>query len=230
MATKHLCMKLIMLGVLVCYIFYFILQIVSASNQSCPLSGIHSSAPRNVDFDVKLAASLLSLKKHGHQSFLCTTVNKEAAIHNMPPFIASISSISHTLLSTLIVFCLDEYACNMCIEVHSSDRCIFMDLGTSTESLAPGSNTALSDDYWRVTYGRVYATMSVHSHNVNVLAVDVDAVFLQDPFAPGNGIHERPNDIAVVSDTHPFTFSYNDKQGINGGFIYFTDICECESA
>jgi hypothetical protein len=56
---------------------------------------------------------------------------------------------------------------------------------------------------------------------MNLLAVDVDSVFLQNPFARGNGLFERPNDIAVVADKKPFTFRFGDKTPINGGFLYF---------
>eukprot|EP01034_Spumella_vulgaris_P023300 gene23300-29513_t len=99
-----------------------------------------------------------------------------------------------------------------------------MDLGLSGQSLAPGKSNKLDSDYWRLTFGRVFATLTLHSLNVNVLAVDVDAVFLQNPFAPGNGISDRPDDIAVVSDIAPFTFQYGSKVSINGGFLYFPGV------
>ena len=96
-----------------------------------------------------------------------------------------------------------------------------MDLGVAGNSLAPGGSDKQDSNYWRLTYGRVFATKALIRSGINALPVDVDAIFLQNPFSPGNGLFERPRDVAVVADIAPFTFKYGDKTPINGGFLYF---------
>jgi len=95
-----------------------------------------------------------------------------------------------------------------------------MNLGISDVSLAPGGSDSLDKDYWKLTFGRIYANLAVNKLRVNMIAVDVDSVFLQNPLNIGHNIAERPNDIAVVSDVKPFIFKFGDKAAINGGFLY----------
>ena len=131
----------------------------------------------------------------------CTTVN--------PP------------LKSIIIFCLDTSACKQCNKLYDKKFCIYTNLGISEVSLAPGGSDVRDRDYWRLTYGRMYANLAVHRLGMNIITVDADSVFLQNPFSEGNGLRDRPNDIGVVSDVKPFTFRYGDKTAINGGFIYF---------
>lgn len=147
-------------------------------------------------------------------------MNNVAAKNNLPIFLESCVRTSPPI-ANIVIFCLDIDACHQCAQLHNAQHCIFMNLGISGNSLAPGGTDLLDRDYWHLTFGRMYANMMLHRLGVNFIAVDVDSVFLQNPFTPGNGIAERPNDIAVVSDVKPFTFKFGDKASINGGFIYF---------
>jgi hypothetical protein len=211
------------------------LFLASHSGVVCPVNGPGSSAPLNeVDFMRNLEVGLKFVRgagqNHssvgGHQlNVVSTCINQEAAMHNFPAFMHSVASVQPPLTSLLLVFCLDELSCKTCRQqgLHAA-QCIFMDLGVAGNSLAPGGVDKQDTDYWRLTYGRVFATVAMVRPGINVVPVDVDAVFLQNPFNPGNGIHERPNDIAVVADIAPFTFRYGDKTPINGGFLYFPGV------
>lgn len=205
--------------------------LLSHNETKCPVSGPGSSAPLNeAEFLINLDVGMDLIRHAGNASsdhqpnIISTCINQEAAIHNFPTFMHSVANVHPPLTPYLLVFCLDELSCKRCRQpqhgLHHS-QCIYMNLGVAGNSLAPGGADDQDADYWRLTYGRVFATVAMVRPGVNVIPVDVDAVFLQNPFNPGNGIHERPNDIAVVQDTAPFTFKYGDKTPINGGFIYF---------
>lgn len=213
----------------------FIYAISAQSRHFCPLNGPKSSAPNNekdfvANLDVGLAHLQHGQEKVGKQfdrNVVSTCMNEEAAMYNFPAFIESAASTIPSLTLSLLVFCLDEPACIICRDSILEDaQCIFMDLGVAGGSLAPGGKDKHDADYWRLTYGRVFATVSLVRPGINALPVDVDAVFLQNPFAPGNGLHERPNDLAVVADIAPFTFKYGDKTPLNGGFLYFPGVDE----
>lgn len=195
------------------------------SSSTCPVDGPNSSAPLNlVQFNSNVEEVVRYLTSQSISTVVCTSINEEAAKYNFIPFLDSVSTVSPSLNNRLVIFCLDRSALELCHLKHNAKQCIFMDLGISGNSLAPGGNDKSNNDYWRLTFGRVYATIALHKQNVNVLAVDVDAVFLQNPFNQGNGIYEAPNDVAVVSDIAPFTFKYGSKVPINGGFLYFPGV------
>ena len=196
---------------------------------ACPLSGPQSSAPlnekeflRHLDDGIDYLKEINQQHKRFDGNVISTCINEEAAIHNFPIFLDSLANVQPPLTQSLLVFCLDENACKICHDLGLNRlQCIFMDLGVAGNSLAPGGSDKQNNDYWRLTYGRVYATVALIRPGINTIPVDVDAIFLQNPFIVGNGIHERPEDIAVVSDIAPFTFQYGDKTPINGGFLYF---------
>eukprot|EP01038_Epipyxis_sp_PR26KG_P004941 gene4941-6914_t len=118
-----------------------------------------------------------------------------------------------------------------------------MDLGLSTSSLAPGGNDTLNNDYWKLTYGRVYSILKLAEFNsMNILAVDVDSLILNDPFLDiqygikSNTLNDHNTfqknnykiglsvsniDIALVSDAVEFSLTMGHKSHINGGFLYF---------
>lgn len=217
--------KTIVAVIVVCIALSVLLYIRFHGSAECPFDGPNSSAPLNlVQFNADVEVAVHYLTTQTIDTVVCTSINAEAAKYNLVPFLESVSAISPPLSNRLIIFCLDKKAMNACNEKHNPRQCIYMDLGISGDSLAPGGNDKSDNDYWRLTFGRVYATIALHRQNINVLAVDVDAVFLQNPFSQGNGIHEAPNDIAVVSDIAPFTFQYGSKVPINGGFLYFPGV------
>jgi len=183
------------------------------------LSGPLSSAPLNqLEFLHSLNLSIRSLRDQS-LALIVTSVNGEAAKHNLPVFLKSCSLTSPPITS-IIIFCLDSTACTLCHKLYQAQFCIYMNLGISDVSLAPGGTDALDKDYWKLTFGRIYANLAVHKLRVNIIAVDVDSIFLQNPLTMGNNIANRPNDIAVVPDVKPFTFKFGDKASINGGFLY----------
>ena len=199
----------------------------------CPETGEGSAAPLNhraLQDAVPKAVALITGKLRSRMQdevivVLSTTVNREAALHNLPPFLESLQTVVPPLIEQTIVFCLDEASCTQCAALHREPRlCLRMDLGVSSDSLAP---VPLGKDfntrsYWRLTYGRVYATLLIHNEGVNVLSVDVDAVFLKNPFARGEEIPREPHRIAGVVDSKPFDLATTDKNlMLNGGFLYF---------
>lgn len=181
------------------------------------------AAPFNAqDFKISLQKALTYINTlYTNPILICTTVNAEAAKENLPIFLYSISSVAPILMKQILVFCLDSDACSLCTAVHDKALCIYMDLEVSSTSLAPNGQKDILKDYQRLTFGRYYSTKYINSHGYSVLPVDVDSIFLQNPFADGNIIKERPNDIALVQDISPFNFKLGDKSTINGGFIYF---------
>jgi hypothetical protein len=206
-----------------------VVYIINNQETSCETSGPDSSAPineadflRDLDLGVAYLKSLSASAPPFEGNVVSTCINEEAAIHNFPAFMHSIINVKPTLTTSLLVFCLDAAACKACRDHGlTAAQCIYMNLGIAGNSLAPGGSDKQDQDYWRLTYGRVFATVALVRPGINAVPVDVDAIFLQNPFAPGNGIHARPHDLAVVSDIAPFTFKYGDKTPINGGFLYF---------
>jgi hypothetical protein len=200
-------------------IFYF----WPKKNLTCSSEQLVEAAPINsLEFKHELLQILNIIKVKNNVNFdiiLCTSVNAAAAEYNLPPFLKSISINAPNLINALIVFCVDKKACLAC-KVFDI-QCIYLDLGISGLSLAPGGSDKLDRDYWRLTFGRVYATLKINEFGFSVLPVDVDSVFLQNPFMKGNLIVDRMQDIAVVSDAKPFSFEIKDKSVLNGGFLYF---------
>ena len=188
----------------------------------CPVFGPGSAEPRNVTtFLTNLGFAVRSVLDSGQRVVVYTTVNAEAATNNLPHFLTSCAKVSPSLIPNVIIFCLDSSACRLCESAHPVIRCVHMDLGVSGGSLAPGVGDQTEKDYWRLTYGRVFATLKIHSFNISVLTVDVDSVFFRNPLAPGEAIAKRPNDIALVTDRKQFNIQVRDKSVANGGFIYF---------
>ena len=199
----------------------------------CPETGVGSAAPLNHDAladAVPRAVALITGKLRSRLqdeviAVVSTTVNREAALHNLPPFLDSLKTVVPPLIDQTIVFCLDEAACAQCAALHPEPRlCVRMDLGVSEDSLAPvpHGKDFNTRSYWRLTYGRVYATLLIHNEGVNVLPVDVDAVFLKNPLALGEEIAREPHRIAGVVDAKPFDLATTDKTlMLNGGFLYF---------
>ena len=181
---------------------------------------LHTIASESFEYMPVLHLKILRKLHPNDLAVIITSVNNEAAKYNLPSFLESCQSVVPSIRS-LIVFCLDSSACTRCKLLYDESFCIYMNLGISEVSLAPGGTDKLNRDYWKLTYGRMYANLIVHRQGVNALTVDVDSVFLQNPFSVGSGLKDRPNDIAVVADVRPFTFQYGDKTPINGGFIYF---------
>lgn len=209
----------------------------------CPETGEGSAAPLNfaaLDDEIRNAVGLINGKIRSRMNgdevlaIISTTVNKEAARHNLPPFLESLKTIEPPLIDQTIVFCLDAWAREQCETLHVDPKlCLYMNLGVSEESLAPvvvgldGKPIASGKDfntrsYWRLTYGRVYTTLRIHDEGVNVLPVDADSVFLKNPLSLGEEIPSEPQRIAGVIDTKPFDLSTTDGQSmLNGGFLYF---------
>ena len=215
----------------VVFVLQCIVLVAGSSTSACPLSGPKSSAPlnekefmKNLDYGLQKLEENLNKAGRFDGNVVSTCINEEAAIHNFPAFLKSTQTTSPPFHNSLIVFTLDAASQTICQRSILDTSCVFMDLGIAGNSLAPGGADQQNDDYWRLTYGRVFATKALVRPGINAVPVDVDAIFLQNPFAPGNGIAERPNDVAVVSDIAPFTFTYGDKTPINGGFLYFPGI------
>lgn len=194
----------------------------------CPDTGPDSAAPINFEsLSIAIRDAVQRIQSENKDAvIISTTVNKEAAEQNLPVFIKSLSYVQPPLLSQTLVFCLDEWALRTCSNLHSNPmNCLYMDLKVSTKSLAP-STASLKDynvrSYWRVTFGRVYATLKIHNEGVSVLPVDVDAVFLKNPFLKSEDILRFPESIAAVVDSKFFDLSATDANLlINGGFLYF---------
>ena len=214
--------------VFVTVIFVFDMSVLFYSTQNslpeCPLDHATSTAPLN-HFELAQKIHMFIQGKRQSVAFnnqlITTTVNEAAARYNLPSFLSSMKIADRALHDQLLIFCLDEAACKLCSELHQATSCMYMDMGLSSSALVPGGGDSSHRDYVRLNYGRVYATVVLTELGVNALPVDVDAIFLKNPFSPGNGIAERPHDIAVVQDIEPFRFDIRDKVPINGGFIYF---------
>jgi Nucleotide-diphospho-sugar transferase len=193
----------------------------------CPETGSESAAPKNhAALSAAIATAVLRIQSRNKNSvIISSTVNKEAAKENMIHFMESLLLLTPPMLFNTIIFCLDKWSCHKCAALHLDPAlCLYMDLGVSEESLAPllGSKEFSNRSYWRLTYGRVFTTLRIHSQGVSVLPVDVDAVFLNNPFAATEEISERPDSIAAVIDSIPFELSTGDTSLlINGGFLYF---------
>lgn len=190
----------------------------------CPETGSKSAAPANhraLSTAIEIAVQRIR-SRNVNAVIVSTTVNKEAAAENLPYFLQSLLSVKPPLLNDTIIFCLDKSACNKCSELHVDPQlCLYMNLGVSEESLAPSSDV-IGASYWKLTYGRVFTTLRIHGEGVSVLPVDVDAVFLINPFSLSEEIFEKPDSIAGVIDSQPFQLSTDDKKLLlNGGFLYF---------
>ncbi len=190
------------------------------SSQSLPNPSVIATAAAKVA--ASTAKKIVTSNPLMENTIVTTTVNEAAAIHNLPTFIQSIKACDPPFDHQLIIFCLDDAACKQCSLLHQKDHCLYMNLGISSDSLAPNKEESANRlDYFRLTYGRVYTSVLLSQMGVNVLPVDIDAIFLQNPFLPGNGLYEAPYDIAVVSDIKPFRFHKRDGIPLNGGFLFF---------
>lgn len=190
----------------------------------CPETGINSAAPTNhLALSAAIEKAVHRIRSRNSDAVIVsTTVNKKAAEENLPHFLESLFLVEPPLSNDTIVFCLDEWACNKCSELHvDPELCLYMNLEVSQESLAPGSDF-IGSSYWKLTYGRVFTTLRIHNEGVSVLPVDVDGVFLINPFSLSEEISEKPDSIAGVIDSRPFQLSTGDKSAlVNGGFLYF---------
>ena len=193
----------------------------------CPESGPDSAAPLNhasLSTEISKAVARI-IKRDRNAVVVSTTVNKKAAKENLPHFLQSLTLVTPPMIQNTIVFCLDKWSCDKCAILHTDPNlCLFMNLGVSEGSLAPelGSKDFKARSYWRLTYGRVFATLKIHSEGVSVLPLDADAVLLLNPFASSEEISEKPDSIAAVIDSVPFEFSSpNAGLLLNGGFLYF---------
>jgi hypothetical protein len=192
----------------------------------CPETGKNSAAPINFkDLSITIPRAVQKIQLHQKNAvIISTTANKEAAKYNLPYLFESLASIKPPLISSTIVFCLDEWSCEKCKSLHvDSELCIYMYLGISSESLAPvtGGKDFKARSYWRLTYGRVYATLQIHNEGVSVLPIDADALFLKNPFT-SEEILQFPNSIAGVIDDQPVDLlSSKQASFLNGGLLYF---------
>lgn len=190
----------------------------------CPETGRSSAAPNNhIALSAAIEKAVYRIRsRNSNAVVVCTTVNKKAAEENLPYFLESLLLVKPPLSNDTIVFCLDGGACSKCAGLHvDPELCLYMNLGVSEESLAP-SPDYIGASYWKLTYGRVFATLRIHNEGVSVLPVDVDAVFLINPFSVSEEISEKPDSIAGVIDSRPFQLSTDDKRSlVNGGFLYF---------
>ena len=202
----------------------------------CPETGPDSAAPSN---DIDVSAAIVKAVQHirsrnSNAVIVCTTVNGEAAIQNLPSFLLSLAEIKPPLSLDTIVFCLDEVSLTQCSKLHADPTlCLFMDMGVSGGDLIPHLMVKEANDYvqasdfrtrsyWRLTYGRVFATIAIHNEGVSVLPVDVDAVFLTNPFVDSEEISRHPDSVAGVVDSRYFNLNTTDEGLlINGGFLYF---------
>ena len=85
------------------------------------------------------------------------------------------------------------------------------------------TNMMSNNNYFRLTFGRFYAAYHILlKYQMNVLAVDIDSVFFQNPFAEGQMLQNHPH-ISEVTDGFPFDVvnSSTTDNYINGGLIYF---------
>lgn len=193
----------------------------------CPESGPDSAAPLNqASLSMEISKAVARITERDRNAVVVSTaINKEAAKENLPHFLRSLTLVTPPMIQNAIVFCLDKWSCDKCAILHTDPSlCLFMNLGVSEGSLAPqlGSRDFKARSYWRLTYGRVFATLKIHSEGVSVLPVDVDAVMLLNPFASSEEIPEKPDSIAALIDTVPFEFSSpNTGLLLNGGFLYF---------
>ena len=199
----------------------------------CPETGPDSAAPSN-DVDV-IAAIVKAVQRirsrNSNAVIVCTTVNQEAAIQNLPSFLLSLAEIKPPLSLDTIVFCLDEVAISQCSKLHADPTlCLSMDMGVSGGDLIPhtlANDIIQSSDfrarsYWRLTYGRVFATLAIHNEGISVLPVDADAVFLTNPFVDSEEISRHPDSVAGVVDSRYFNLNTTDEGLLmNGGFLYF---------
>ena len=193
----------------------------------CPETGPDSAAPSN---DVDVSAAIVKAVQHirsrnSNAVIVCTTVNGEAAIQNLPSFLLSLAEIKPPLSLDTIVFCLDEVSLTQCSKHHADPTlCLFMDMGVSGGDLIPLNKSMdfRSRSYWRLTYGRVFATLAIHNEGISVLPVDVDAVFLTNPFVNSEEISRHPDSVAGVVDSRYFNLNTTDEKLLmNGGFLYF---------
>jgi hypothetical protein len=192
----------------------------------CPETGKNSAAPLNFqDLSISIPRAVNKIQLHRKNAvIISTTANKEAANYNLPYLFESLASLKPPLINSTIVFCLDKWSCEKCKSLHvDSELCIYMDLGISSESLAPvsGGKDFKARSYWRLTYGRVYATLKIHNEGVSVLPIDADALFFKNPFT-SEEVLQFPDKIAGVIDDQPVDLSNNTQSTfLNGGLLYF---------
>jgi Nucleotide-diphospho-sugar transferase len=203
-------------------------QMKDIYEKQCPGTGPNSTAPSNdVDISAAIAKAVKHIRKRNSNAIIVsTTVNQEAAIQNLPSFLLSLAQIEPPLSLDTIVFCLDEASLTKCRNHHADPTlCIFMDMGISEGDLVPHLTTGKDfrvKSYWRLTYGRVFATLAIHNEGVSVLPVDVDAVFLKNPFITTEDISRHPDSIAGVVDSRSFDLNTTDENLLmNGGFLFF---------
>lgn len=234
---KKLLFRLIIL-LLVLYIFNFAYTTTKFTTiylrdrkligvQKCSREGRLSGAPINhIEFAMNLHKAILILLNEGHQNIVYTTANAAAATYNLEPFLISLSSVLPPMNRFTVIMCLDNEACSRCRQIHIPYLCVYMNLGVGKGSLAPkiklsnGSHVIDTNNYWRLTFGRYYAPVLIMERfQVSVTSVDIDSIFLKNPFASGQVLYRNPN-IAVAADSAPYHIDINDNTIINGGFFY----------
>jgi hypothetical protein len=191
------------------------------TKSKCSIEGPNSAAPLNyLEFQNNLEKIARKIEQEGYDKIVYTTVNYEAAKNNLPYFLQSIDKVQPSMLRYTVVLCIDKKACLNCKLIHFDYLCIYMDFGIGTGSLTPylyGEELDLG--YFRLTMGRFYAALKILQKNyISVLSVDVDAVFLKNPFATNEILSYHPY-LAIVADTQYLNLT--DKASVpNGGFVY----------
>ena len=194
-------------------------------NEDCPMTGPGSIAPVNfevVNIDIRNAV-LRIIQRQPKAIIISATANREASKWNLPVLFDSLLRVEPAFLNNTIIFSSDRSAQHRCANLHiDPSLCIYTDLRVSSESLVPGSNTQSTDNYWRIAYARMYGTMKIHEEGISVLQVDIDTVFLKNPFASPEELFEHPESMAGVVDTSPFSMTAIDEHvSMNAGFLFF---------
>ena len=190
----------------------------------CQLEGPESIAPNNYkEYKVNLDKAIEFIKNQGHDKVVFTTANLDAMTYNSDNFLAGITFTSPPMKHYTIINCLDDEACSMCRAKHLPELCVYMDFHVGKKFISPlGKGDAMNDNYFRLTFGRFYAAYHILlNYQMNVLAVDIDSVFFQNPFAEGQMLNNHPY-ISVVIAAENFDITDAEEGGmINGGLIYF---------
>lgn len=221
--------NLISIAVFFWYLNYAVTNAEPTVLENCPVTGPGSIAPTNfleADSFIENAVQRI-LKRQRNAVIISATANREAARWNLPVLLESIHLVEPAFVNNTIIFTSDIWAQRRCSRIHlDPSLCIYTDLNVSSESLVPSqNNSVINKSYWRIAFARMYGTFKISNAGASVLQVDVDTVFLKNPFALSEELFQHPESMAGMVDTIPFDLAAEVRLATyNAGFLYFPAI------
>lgn len=195
---------------------FLLIWLVLLNASTCPETGVQSLAPINfIELGIAVKEAISDIKG----PVIYTTINTAAAKHNLLPFLQSLALTELPLLGNALIGCFDKFSRISCSKYISPKRCLLLVSSIPPDSLTPGGKK--NDDYWKLTFSRLYVLRILSRIGVDFLSLDVDSVLLKNPFSTFYSIGDQSGSIAVVEDVAPLDFSVDNNNGfLNGGFVF----------